>query len=178
MASHGAEISWERGTGETFTDRRYSRAHSWRFDGGALVPASSSPHNVPVPFSRVEHVDPEEAFVAAISSCHMLTFLYVAAKSGYLVDRYHDAAVGETGHVENGREGVTRVTLSPVVEFAGPRLPDDREVARLHHEAHEDCYIANSVRTTIEVRGEWSVARSTQNAAPDRATASRNGRTS
>src|SRR4051794_29396420 len=133
MASHGAEISWRRGAGEAFTDRRYDRAHTWRFDGGAVVPASSSPHNVPLPFSRAEHVDPEEAFVAAVSSCHMLTFLYAAAKRGYVVEGYHDAAVCETGRVESGREGVTRVTLRPVVEFSGSRLPDDSDVARLHH---------------------------------------------
>lgn len=159
MVSHVAEISWRRGNDEAFIDRRYDRAHSWRFDGGAVVPASSSPHNVPLPYSRAEHVDPEEAFVAAVSSCHMLTFLYAAAKGGYVIDGYRDAAVGEMGRVEGGREGVIRVTLRPVVEFSGQRIPDDDDVARLHHEAHEECFIANSVRTTIVVDGEWSVAR-------------------
>lgn len=155
MAQHEAEIRWQRAADEAFTDRRYSRAHTWHFDGGAVVPASSSPHAVPLPFSRAENVDPEEAFVAAISSCHMLTFLFLAARGGYVVERYVDPAVGEMGKDENGRAMVARVTLRPDILFAGERVPDDAAVQALHHEAHEGCFIANSVRTAIEVAGSW-----------------------
>lgn len=155
MARHEAEVRWQRQPDETFVDRRYSRAHTWHFDGGATVPASSSPHNVAVPFSRPEHVDPEEAFVAAIASCHMLTFLFLAAKRGYVVDSYVDSAVGEIGPNDDGRAAVTRVTLRPEIVFSGPSAPDDATVEQLHHQAHEECFIANSVRTTIDVAGSW-----------------------
>jgi organic hydroperoxide reductase OsmC/OhrA len=155
VAQHEAEVSWKRRRGEAFVDRRYDRAHTWRFDGGAVVPASSSPHNVRVPFSRPEHVDPEEAFVAAISSCHMLTFLFLAAKRGHVVDAYVDRAVGEVGPNDEGRASVTRVTLRPEIIFSGASVPDDAVVAQLHHEAHQECFIANSVRTVIVVAGSW-----------------------
>lgn len=153
MGHHEAEIRWQRGTEEPFTDRRYGRAHTWHFDGGAEVAASSSPHNVPPPFSRPEHVDPEEALVAAIASCHMLTFLFLAAKRGYVVDRYVDAAVGEMGRNEGGRSALVRVTLRPAVQFSGRQRPDDAAVDALHHQAHDECIVANSVRTAIDVAG-------------------------
>ena len=155
MALHEAEIRWQRGAGEAFTDRRYSRAHMWHFDGGAEIPASSSPHGVPAPLSRPEHIDPEEALVAAIASCHMLTFLFLAAKRGYIVERYVDPAFGEMGSGEGGRAAITRVTLRPEVRFSGPQIPDDAAVDALHHQAHAECIIANSVRATIEIAGSW-----------------------
>src|SRR5690349_16413982 len=155
MASYGAEIRWRRDGAERFTDRRYSRAHAWHFDGGAVVAASSSPHHVPVPFSRPEHVDPEEAFVAAIASCHMLSFLFVAAKAGYVVDAYDDAAAGEMAPGDDGRPAITRATLRPAIVFSGERVPDDAAVRALHEAAHEECFIAHSVRTAIEVAGTW-----------------------
>ena len=155
MSSHTAEILWERHDSR-FTDNRYSRVHRWSFDGGAVVAASSSPHVVRVPFSDPSCVDPEEAFVASLSSCHMLWFLGFAARDGYLVDRYADAAVGEMAKDAEGREAVTRVTLRPAVTFSGALAPDDGAVARLHHEAHESCFLANSVKTVIEIKGSWS----------------------
>ena len=155
MHNYTAIITWERDPASTFTDKRYSRAHHWAFDGGAVVPASSSPHSVPVPFSNPAHVDPEEAFVAALSSCHMLTFLYLAALDGYTVDRYADAASGIMEKTANGRQAVTRATLNPVVGFSGRKAPTDVALADLHHRAHEECYIANSVKTVIDVQGKW-----------------------
>ncbi|KQN69442.1 peroxiredoxin [Duganella sp. Leaf61] len=155
MSSHTAEILWERHDGR-FTDNRYSRVHRWGFDGGAVVAASSSPHVVRVPFSDPSCVDPEEAFVASLSSCHMLWFLGFAARDGYLVDRYADAAVGEMAKNAEGREAVTRVTLRPAVTFSGTLVPDDDALERLHHEAHESCFLANSVKTVIEIAGSWS----------------------
>jgi len=156
MATHDAEIRWRRADDEAFTDRRYSRAHTWHFDGGAVVAASSSPHAVPLPYSRPEHVDPEEAFVAAIASCHMLTFLYLAAKAGHVVDAYDDHAVGTLAPNDDGRPAVVRVVLRPAIVFSGASLPDEEGLARLHHASHEQCFIANSVRTAIDVEGTWT----------------------
>ena len=152
MAGHEyqARIHWERG-GAPFTDRRYSRAHSWHFDGGVTVPASSSPHVVRVPMSAENAVDPEEALVAALSSCHMLFFLSFAAGRGLRVDEYTDDAVGAMGTNAAGRNAMVRVTLRPRVAFSGERLPSRDEVAALHHRAHEECYIANSVTTEVRV---------------------------
>lgn len=151
MAEYGATVSWSRGDAR-FTDNRYSRAHTWRFDGGVEVPASSSPLHVRLPFSSAEAVDPEEAFVASLSSCHMLGFLYFAAKRGFVVESYEDRAVGVMGRNAVGREAITRVTLRPAVVFGGATQPTAEEIAALHHEAHEECYLANSV--TSDVRCE------------------------
>ena len=149
MSEYSATISWQRGASEPFVDQRYSRAHEWAFDGGVRVPASSSPHVVPLPFSVAEHVDPEEAFVAALSSCHMLTFLWLVARAGYLVESYRDEAVGVMEQNERGRQSITRVTLRPRVRFGGERRPDLAALERLHHQAHEECFIANSVNTVV-----------------------------
>jgi organic hydroperoxide reductase OsmC/OhrA len=143
-----AAIRWERGDA-VFTDNRYSRAHSWRFDGGIEVPASSSPHVVRLPFSVEGAVDPEEAFVAALSSCHMLSFLYVAAKRGFRADRYVDEAVGILSKNAAGKLAMTTVTLHPKVDFSGERCPTRAELDTLHHQAHEDCFIASSVKTDV-----------------------------
>jgi organic hydroperoxide reductase OsmC/OhrA len=152
MATHHylARIHWERGTA-AFTDNRYSRAHTWQFDGGVEVPASSSPHVVRVPFSVEAAVDPEEALVAALSSCHMLTFLYLAARGGWRVDAYSDDAVGVMGKNAAGRDAIVRATLRPRVSFSAERRPSPEDIAQLHHRAHEECFIANSVTTEVRV---------------------------
>jgi organic hydroperoxide reductase OsmC/OhrA len=151
MAQHTAVIVWER-NGAVFADNRYSRGHRWQFDGGIEVPASSSPHVVRLPLSVAEAVDPEEAFVAALSSCHMLGFLSIAAKRGFVVDSYRDEAVGVLAKNAAGRLAITQVTLRPAVVFSGEKRPSPAEVASMHHESHEQCFIANSV--TTEVRCE------------------------
>lgn len=150
MSAHSANISWRR-DGATFTDNRYSRAHVWRFDGGTEVPASSSPAVVPVPLSDPRGVDPEEAFVASLSSCHMLWFLSIAAQRGFCVDAYDDAAEGSMGPDADGRMAMLEVTLRPSVRFSGTRQPTPEQLDGLHHAAHTQCFIANSVRTTVRV---------------------------
>lgn len=148
-----ATVAWHRGDAK-FTDNRYSRAHQWSFDGGAVVPASSSPAVVPVPMSDAAGVDPEEAFVASLAACHMLFFLFHAAKKGLVVERYEDAAVGTMGKNAQGRAAMVKVVLRPRVQWGGP-APSAEELDALHHRSHEDCYIANSVTSevTIEARG-------------------------
>jgi organic hydroperoxide reductase OsmC/OhrA len=146
-----ATVSWRRGSSEPFTDNKYSRAHTWAFDGGVTVPASSSPLSVRLPLSRADAVDPEEALVASLSSCHMLTFLYLAAKQGHVIESYEDAAVGIMSKNERGKLFISKVTLRPRIVFSGPKQPSAAELAQLHHHAHEECYIANSVRTEVVV---------------------------
>ena len=148
MSKHTSVVVWTR-AGAPFTDNRYSRAHLWLFDGGVEVPASSSPDVVPLPLSVEAAVDPEEAFVASLSSCHMLWFLSIAAKRGFVVDGYRDEAIGEMGKDSTGKTAMTRVTLRPAAEFTGPKRPSPDELAALHHEAHEQCYIARSVKTEV-----------------------------
>lgn len=148
MSEYGATVSWERGD-QPFVDNQYSRGHWWQFDGGARVPASSSPQVVPLPCSVAANVDPEEAFVAALSSCHMLFFLALAAKRGLVVDAYTDEAVGLMAKGPDGKVAMTRVTLRPKVVFAGEHKPDRRGLEQLHHQAHELCFIANSVKSEV-----------------------------
>ncbi|MDH1102377.1 OsmC family protein [Pseudomonas mosselii] len=148
MAQYTAQVTWTR-DGQDFLGNRYSRRHVWRFDGGVEVPGSSSPHVVPLPMSDASAVDPEEAFVAALSSCHMLWFLSLAAKQRFCVERYVDDALGVMGIDGAGRMAMTVVTLRPVVEFSGERRPGGEELERLHHMAHEACFIANSVKTEV-----------------------------
>ena len=150
MAHHTATIRWQRGDAN-FLDRRYSRAHTWAFDGGAVVPASSSPEVVPLPMSDAAGVDPEEAFVAALSSCHMLWFLDLACRAGWCVDDYRDEARGLMGRNAAGRVAIVRVTLRPAVRFCGERLPTPAELDKLHHHAHQECFIANSVSSDVRV---------------------------
>jgi organic hydroperoxide reductase OsmC/OhrA len=145
---HTALVRWQVGDAN-FAGKRYSRAHTWSFDGGAVVPASSSPHVVPLPMSDAAAVDPEEAFVAALASCHMLWFLDIASRAGYAVHSYEDAAEGRMGRNAAGKLVVDVVTLRPRTRFAGARLPDAAALAALHHEAHEECFLANSVRCEI-----------------------------
>lgn len=148
MHVYTAETVWERGQQE-FIDNRYSRRHLLRFDGGATLAGSSSPHVVPVPMSDPSGVDPEEAFVASLSSCHMLWFLAVAAKRRFLVDRYVDAAEGVMDKNADGKLAMTVVTLRPQVHFSGERMPSPAEIEQMHHRAHDECFIANSVRTEV-----------------------------
>ena len=149
MSDYHAEVRWVRDAAQPFVDQRYSRRHLWRFDGGVELPGSSSPHVVPLPYSDASCVDPEEAFVAALASCHLLTFLYLAAQAGWTVDDYTDAAVGTLARNAQGKLAMTRVTLRPAVRFSGPRRPDRAELDRLHHAAHDECFIANSVQTEL-----------------------------
>jgi organic hydroperoxide reductase OsmC/OhrA len=144
-----AQVHWTRGEAK-FLDQRYSRAHTWRFDGGIEVPASSSPSVVRVPMSVEAAVDPEEAFVASLASCHMLWFLHFAAQGRWCVDDYSDDATGVMGKNEAGRMAMLRVTLHPKVAFAGTP-PDAAALAQLHHQAHEACFIANSVTTDVRI---------------------------
>ena len=148
MSSYTATIAWQRDA-QAFVDHRYSRRHSWQFDGGAVVPASASPQIVPLPMSDAAGVDPEEAFVAALSSCHMLWFLDIAARAGWVVDHYRDEATGVLARNAQSQLAMTRVTLRPVVCFAGQRVPSFDTHLALHHQAHASCFLANSVKTEV-----------------------------
>jgi organic hydroperoxide reductase OsmC/OhrA len=145
-----ATVEWNR-QGVAFTDNRYSRGHVWRFDGGVEVPASSAPSSVPLPYSVAAAVDPEEAFVAAASSCHMLFFLFFAAKQSFIVDRYLDEAIGSMAQNDRGKLYISKIVLNPRVTFGGNKQPSEHELDALHHRAHEACYIANSVKSEIIV---------------------------
>ncbi|WP_041060662.1 OsmC family protein [Vibrio owensii] len=149
MSTHTAVIRWQRQANEIFSDNQYSRAHVWQFDGGVTVPASPSPHVVPLPLSVEENVDPEEAFIAALSSCHMLVFLSIAAKRRYVIDSYVDEAIGELTAGENGKEWVSKVVLRPRIVFSGDKQPTREQLEKMHHLAHENCFIANSVKTEV-----------------------------
>jgi organic hydroperoxide reductase OsmC/OhrA len=150
MSTHTAEILWQR-NGASFVDSRYSRGHRWRFDGGVEVPASASPHNVPLPHAVEAAVDPEEAFVASLSSCHMLWFLFLAARRGLVVEVYRDPAEGILSRDAEGFLAMTQVTLRPEITYAGA-APSPAEEAALHHEAHDRCFIARSVKTEVRVQ--------------------------
>lgn len=155
MAEYTATVIWER-QDQDFLGNRYSRRHLIRFDGGFEMPGSSSPHVVPPPLSDVAAVDPEEAFIASLSSCHMLWFLAIAAKQGFCVDAYEDRALGVMEKNTNGKYFMAQVTLRPSAQFSGDRRPSREELVALHHKAHEECFIANSVLT--EVRCEPAYA--------------------
>ena len=149
VAEYTADILWERAPGEDFLGNRYSRRHEMRFDGGAVVAGSSSPHSVPLPMSDASAVDPEENFVASLSSCHMLWFLDIAARAGWVVDDYRDDAVGVMARNAEGQLAMTLVTLRPAVRFGGDKQPDAAQLRELHHRAHVECFIANSVKSEV-----------------------------
>ncbi|MDD1824229.1 OsmC family protein [Photobacterium sp. ZSDE20] len=151
MSEYGAIIRWQKAQDEAFSDNQYSRGHTWEFDGGVIVPTSSSPHVVPLPLSVEENVDPEEAFIAAIASCHMLTFLGIAAKQKYVIESYVDDVIGVLEEDDSGRSSVTTVTLRPKIVFIGSKVPTSVQLDKLHHLAHKNCFIANSVKTEIKV---------------------------
>ena len=150
MSTYTATISWNRGS-QPFSDGKYSRAHKWRFDGGIEVPGSSSPKVVRPPLSDEAAVDPEEAFVASLASCHMLFFVDFARRGGFVVDSYEDNAEGVLAKDADGRMAMTVVTLHPDVAFSGEKQPSSAELDDLHHRAHEACFIANSVKTQVRV---------------------------
>jgi organic hydroperoxide reductase OsmC/OhrA len=148
VGAYTATVRWTR-SGDVFTDNRYSRGHEWAFDGGIVLRASSSPQVVPR-FSDPSGIDPEEAFVASLSSCHMLTFLSLAASRKFTVDSYVDEAIGTLAKNDRGKFAMTRVLLRPRVIFSGEEQPRAEELKELHHKAHEQCFIANSVTTIID----------------------------
>jgi organic hydroperoxide reductase OsmC/OhrA len=149
MSDHIATVEWVRGD-QTFSDNRYSRAHDWTFDGGAVVRGSSAPTSVAVPMSDPTAVDPEEALVAAVSSCHMLFFLALAGKAGFVIDRYRDAATGTLSRDDRSRMSMTEIVLRPAVTWSGAE-PGAAKLADLHDQAHRLCYIANSIRGEVRV---------------------------
>jgi len=150
MSTHTATIKWSRGS-DDFLRGKYSREHTWTFDGGLTIPASPSPSVVPAPYSNPANVDPEEAFVAAISSCHMLTYLYLAYRQGFQIDTYRDEAVGTIAKNENGIPWINTVILKPQISYSGDKLPTREDETILHHQAHEQCFIANSIKTQVTV---------------------------
>ena len=150
MSPYVATIRWSRDPSTAFARGQYSRAHEWAFDGGLTVPASPSPHIVPAPWNDPSGVDPEEAFVASLASCHMLFFVDFARRAGLVVDAYVDEAEGVLGKRTDGRMAMTRVTLRPRITWSG-EAPDAAAIADLHHRAHEACFIANSVTTEVTI---------------------------
>jgi organic hydroperoxide reductase OsmC/OhrA len=150
MSIHTATVRWECDT-ENFSDDTYSRGHVWEFDGGAVVAASAAPDVVPAPMSVAANVDPEEAFVASLSSCHMLFYLAFAAKRGFNIDEYVDEAIGEMQKNDQGRMSVTKVTLRPRISWSGEKQPTPEQKDKMHHQAHKYCFIANSVKTEIVI---------------------------
>ncbi len=150
MSEYTATIKWRRDDQDFLADN-YSRGHVWEFDGGVSVPASASPQIVPLPKSVVENVDPEEAFVASLSSCHMLFFLSIAGKKGYVVDEYTDCAVGHMSKNDLGKYAMTKVMLRPKVTFSGNKQPASEQLEKMHKLSHEQCFIANSVITEVSI---------------------------
>ncbi len=153
MSEHQATIRWTR-NGPDFVRGKFSREHTWTFDGGAVVQASPAPSVVPAPWSSTTAVDPEEAFVASIASCHMLTFLWLASRAGFVADSYEDQAAGVLTKNESGVPWVSTVTLRPRIAWSGDKVPAPADLERLHHDAHAQCFIANSVKTEIRVLHE------------------------
>jgi organic hydroperoxide reductase OsmC/OhrA len=151
MSTHTATIKWNRSTPD-FLNGKYSREHTWTFDGGLTVPASPSPSVVPAPYSNPANIDPEEAFVAAISSCHMLTYFFLAYQQGFQVDSYYDEAVGHMTKNDRGVPWVSSVDLNPHIVYSGDKLPNPANEEHLHHAAHEQCFIANSIKTAVTVK--------------------------
>jgi organic hydroperoxide reductase OsmC/OhrA len=150
MSEHKATVRWQRGDSD-FLDKKYSRAHEWEFDGGMKVKASAAPEAVRPPMSDPSAVDPEEAFIAALSSCHMLWFLAIAAKEKFRVDRYEDQAVGVMAKNSAGKMAIVECHLKPVVTFSGDRKPTEVDIRSLHEKAHQECYIANSVTARVVI---------------------------
>ena len=150
MTTYTATIRWAAKPDEAFAKGQYSRAHQWAFDGGVALPASASPHVVPAPWSDPAGVDPEEAFIASLSSCHMLFFLDFARRAGFALASYIDEAEGELGKLPDGRMAMTNVTLHPRIAWAGT-APDAAALAELHDKAHHACFIANSVTTKVTI---------------------------
>jgi organic hydroperoxide reductase OsmC/OhrA len=151
MSEHKALIQWRMGEGD-FLRGKYSREHTWKFDGGATIAASPSPSVVPAPFSNPANIDPEEAFVASVSSCHMLTYLWLASRAGFKIESYEDSAVGLMTKNEKGIAWLSLVKLYPKIVYSGEKLPSKADEDHLHHGAHEQCFIANSIKTEVLVK--------------------------
>lgn len=149
MSEYSALISWNKTSHELFTDNKYSRAHEWTFDGGITVPASAPPNIVPLPYSIEANIDPEEAFVASVSSCHMLIFLSLAAKQRFVVESYIDHAIGKLEPSIDGKLWMSLITLDPKVQFTPDKVPSIKQLEKMHHQAHEQCFIANSIKTKV-----------------------------
>jgi organic hydroperoxide reductase OsmC/OhrA len=162
MSTYTAKIVWKGGSSEAFAHNQYSRAHQWSFDGGTTVPASSSVHSVKLPYSVEKAVDPEEALVAAASSCHMLSFLWVVSNKGFVVESYEDNAVGEMAKNENGSKWISKITLDPQIVWRD-RKPTPEEMAEMHHTAHEQCYLANSIKSQVIVKSVAEATHSSTN---------------
>lgn len=152
MSKYSAIVSWIKDKDEKFIDNKYSRAHEWKFDGGLIVAASSSPEVVPLPYSCEANVDPEEAFIASLSSCHMLFFLSFAANKKFTVESYTDEAIGIMQIDSNKKISMTDVTLNPKIKFSGDKQPTKEQIDKIHHNAHKHCFIANSVKTKIHIK--------------------------
>jgi len=152
MSEHKATIRWKV-SGTDFLKGKYSREHTWSFDGGVTVPGSSALSSVPLPYSNPANVDPEEAFVAAVSSCHMLTYLFLASRRGFQIDSYEDEAIGIMTKNERGVPWVSEVTLNPKIVYSGEKRPSPSEEEELHHAAHDQCFIANSIKSQVKVAG-------------------------
>jgi organic hydroperoxide reductase OsmC/OhrA len=152
MSTYTAKITWKSDSPEAFANNRHTRGHTWEFDGGVKVPASSSPHSVRAPYSVEAAIDPEEALVAAASSCHMLSFLWVASKAGFNVESYVDNAVGQMATTADGKQWISTITLDPRIAWSG-NIPTSEDLVHMHHEAHEVCYIANSIKSDVIVKG-------------------------
>jgi organic hydroperoxide reductase OsmC/OhrA len=150
MSQHKATVSW-KSDNENFLQGKFTRAHTWTFDGGTVVPASASPAVVPAPLSNAAAVDPEEAFVASVSSCHMLTYLWEARKAGFRIDSYDDEAVGEMTKNERGVPWISKIVLHPRIVYGGDKRPTAADEEQLHHKAHEGCFIAQSIKTEVTV---------------------------
>jgi organic hydroperoxide reductase OsmC/OhrA len=146
MSEHKVTLKWERGGGE-FSYQKYPRDHTWSFDGGHTMAATAAPAFLGNP----ANVDPEEAFVASLSSCHMLTFLAIACKQKFVLDSYEDNAIGHMEKNADGKMAITRVELCPKIRWSGDRIPSAEELDKMHHFAHENCFIANSVKTEVKV---------------------------
>ena len=151
MSKYSATVKWHKHKDERFDDNKYSRGHIWEFDGGEIIQASSSPKVVPLPYSVEANVDPEEAFIAALSSCHMLFFLSFAANRKYVVENYIDQATGKMELNASNKMAMTEVTLNPIIEFSGEKQPTTKQIEKIHHNAHKQCFIANSVKTSIKI---------------------------
>jgi organic hydroperoxide reductase OsmC/OhrA len=150
MSEHKATVSWKY-EGQDFLRGKFSRAHTWSFDGGLTLPASASPAVVPVPYSDPAAIDPEEAFVASLASCHMLTFVFLAYRKGFTLAAYEDQAVGTMAKNSEGLMWISHVVLRPQITYVGEKRPTADEEAALHHDAHRQCFVANSVKTEVKV---------------------------
>jgi len=151
MSTYHANVKWARKKSEAYIDNQYSRSHTWTFESGLVIPASASVHIVQPPYSVAENIDPEEAFVASLSSCHMLFFLSIAAKNNFIVDEYRDKAIGTLDKNAAGHFYMSEVTLHPEVIFTGDKQPTLENIKNIHHQSHNQCFIANSVITKVEI---------------------------